>query len=74
MVQVKEFFTILEFIEDYGWDISVSLEAQINEFLKDNPNIEIIDIKYVTHNTETCIQSTALVVYKEVKRQPYEKC
>lgn len=46
MIQVKEFSNTLRYDStDQEWH-GRSLEKAINEFLKNNPDIKLIDIKY----------------------------
>lgn len=47
------------------------IEDNINSFLEENKNITIVNLYEVRkYNIEYCF----CLVYKEVKRQPYEKC
>lgn len=42
------------------------IDDLINDFLKENPDIEIVDIKYQTVSSkEYIIRTSALVIYKE---------
>lgn len=44
------------------------IDDLINDFLKENPDIEIVDIKYQTvSKKEYIIRTSALVIYKEMK-------
>jgi hypothetical protein len=44
-----------------------TLERDINEFLTDNPDIKLVDIKYFATmvREHDCFVGTALVIYKE---------
>ena len=58
MIRVKEFYT-------YN---STGIEFQINDFLKNNILIEVVDIKYnVVYNSRyDNFRSSALLIYKEL--------
>ena len=58
MIRVKEFYTY------HG----VGLDTQINDFLKNNIFIEVIDIKYnVVYNSRyDNFRTSALLIYKEL--------
>lgn len=58
MIRVKEFYT-------YN---STGIESQINDFLKNNIFIEVVDIKYnVVYNSRyDNFRSSALLIYKEL--------
>ena len=58
MIRVKEFYT-------YN---STGIESQINDFLKNNIFIEVVDIKYnVVYNSRyDNYRSSALLIYKEL--------
>lgn len=69
MIQVKEFSNTLRYDStDQEWH-GQSLEKSINQFLKDNPDIKLIDIKYsqATDGYSDDIYSTsqALVIYEK---------
>lgn len=70
-VRVKEFFTNMEWDDDGECMVcsdGINIETKINKFLEENPNIEVMDIKYCVkfgikdyEDNET----QALLIYKE---------
>ena len=68
MIQVKEFSDTFFYDCETGESSGHSLEKRINKFLKDNPDIKLIDIKYsqATNGYSDDIDSTshALVIYE----------
>lgn len=69
MIQVKEFSDTLRYNSaNQEWH-GRSLEKAINEFLKNNPDIKLLDIKYsqATNGYSDDIDSTscALVIYEK---------
>lgn len=69
MIQVKEFSNTLRYDStDQEWH-GRSLEKAINQFLKNNPDIKLIDIKYSqsVYGNYDDIDSTscALVIYEK---------
>ena len=74
-MKVKEFFAELVWDKDEeDWILSRSLDDIINEWLENN-NVNIVDVNYnsvVVGSKNNCIQSTALLFYKEKTTQkPY---
>ena len=69
MVQVKEFFDKRRYNSNTRKWEGKSLTENINSFLKDNPNIKMIDIKYSQspYGDSEDIDSTscALLIYEE---------
>ncbi|MDO3393399.1 sporulation protein Cse60 [Ligilactobacillus sp. 110_WCHN] len=69
MIQVKEFSNTLRYDSTNQEWHGRSLEKAINEFLKNNPDIKLIDIKYsqATDGYSEDIYSTscALVIYEK---------
>ena len=67
MVQVKEFFDKRRYNSNTRKWEGKSLTENINSFLKDNPNIKMIDIKYSqsSYGDSEDIDSTscALLIY-----------
>ena len=67
-MKVKEFFAELVWDKDEeDWILSRGLDDIINEWLENN-NVNIIDVNYnsvVIGSKNNCIQSTALLFYKE---------
>lgn len=68
MIQVKEFSNTFFYDCETGKSTGRSLEKKINQFLKDNPDIKLIDIKYsqAIDGYADDIDSTlhALVIYE----------
>lgn len=69
MIQVKEFSNTLRYDSiNQEWH-GQSLEKEINQFLKDNPDIKLLDIKYsqATNGYSDDIDSTshALIIYEK---------
>lgn len=68
MVQVKEFFDKRRYNSNTRKWEGKSLTENINSFLKDNPNIKVIDIKYnqSTYEDTSGIDSVscALLIYE----------
>ena len=59
-IRTREFWTSIRYDE--------KIDDLINDFLKENPDIEIVDIKYQTvSRKEYIIRTSALVIYKEVE-------
>lgn len=59
-IKTREFWTSIRYDEN--------IDDLINDFVKENPDIEIVDIKYQTvASKEYIILTSALVIYKEVK-------
>lgn len=59
-IKTREFWTSIRYGEN--------IDDKINDFVKENPDIEIVDIKYQTvASKEYIILTSALVIYKEVK-------
>lgn len=59
-IKTREFWTSIRYNEN--------IDDEINDFVKENPDIEIVDIKYQTvASKEYIIRTSALVIYKEVK-------
>lgn len=59
-IKTREFWTSILYDEN--------IDDLINDFVKENPDIEIVDIKYQTvASKEYIIRISALVIYKEVK-------
>ena len=57
-ISTREFWTSICYDE--------KIDDLINDFLKENPDIEIVDIKYQTVSSkEYIIRTSALVIYKE---------
>lgn len=71
-MKVKEFFAELVWDKDEeDWILSRGLDDIINEWLENN-NVNIIDVNYnsvVIGSKNNCIQSTALLFYKEKTTQ-----
>ena len=68
MIQVKEFSNTLRYDSTNQEWHGRSLEKAINEFLKNNPDIKLIDIKYsqsVYGNDDIDSTSCALVIYEK---------
>lgn len=64
-MKVKEIFSELAY-GDGGWEVSTTLEEEINKFLEENKDIHVVDIKYAVATIEDdYTQSSALVIYKE---------
>lgn len=58
-IKTREFWTSIRYGEN--------IDDEINDFVKENPDIEIVDIKYQTvASKEYIILTSALVMYKEV--------
>lgn len=78
-VRVKEFFTEMEWDDDVKCMVcsdGINIDQKINEFLEENPNIKVIDIKYCVkfgikdyEDNET----QALLMYEVIDRKAYEK-
>ena len=66
MIQVREFFTELEYLDDKTFTVKRQIDKQINQFIRyySDSIKEIIDIKYRTTYVDNCIQSSALLIYK----------
>lgn len=69
MIRVKEFSNTLRYDStDQEWH-GRSLEKSINQFLKDNPDIKLIDIKYSQaingYSDDIDSTSCALVIYEK---------
>lgn len=59
-IKTREFWTSIRYGEN--------IDDKINDFVKENPDIEIVDIKYQTvASKEYIILTSALVIYKEVE-------
>lgn len=71
-MKVKEFFAELVWDKDEeDWILSRSLDDMINDWLENN-NVVLVDIKYngvVVGSKNNCIQSIALILYKEKTTQ-----
>lgn len=69
MIQVKEFSNTVVIDQTTFKSSGQSLEKNINQFLKDNPDIKLIDIKYsqAVYGNYDDIDSTscALVIYEK---------
>lgn len=69
MIQVKEFSNTVVIDQTTFKSSGQSLEKNINEFLKNNPDIKLIDIKYSqsVYGNYDDIDSTscALVIYEK---------
>lgn len=69
MIQVKEFSNTLRYDSTNQEWHGQSLEKEINQFLKDNPDIKLIDIKYsqAIDGYANDIDSTshALIIYEK---------
>jgi hypothetical protein len=66
MIKVKEFYT--ELYDLYNEDepsISKHVDEEINEWLKEHQNIEIIDVRYQVDFHRTYNESQVLLIYKE---------
>lgn len=60
VIKTREFWTSIYYNEN--------IDDLINEFVKENQDIEIVDIKYQTvASKEYSIRTSALVIYKEVE-------
>lgn len=60
VIKTREFWTSIYYDEN--------IDDLINGFVKENPDIEIVDIKYQTvASKEYSIRTSALVIYKEVE-------
>lgn len=70
MIKTKQFIYIFP---DYD---NLPLDTQINQWLEDNQNINVIDIKYqsntaVVADSGICVQylyDSALIIYKEIEK------
>ncbi len=72
-MKIKEIFSELAY-GDCGWEVSTTLEEEINKFLEENKDIHIIDIKYAVATIENeYTQSSALIIYEENGRKPFER-
>lgn len=69
MIQVKEFSDTVVIDQATFKSSGQSLEKNINQFLKDNPDIKLIDIKYSQaingYSDDIYSTSQALVIYEK---------
>lgn len=72
-LKVKELWSELTYM-DGDWEVSTTLEEELNKFLEENKDIRVIDIKYaMTTIDNEYTQSSALVIYEENPRKPFER-
>lgn len=73
-MKFKEIFSTIVYCGDDDWDIEISLEEELNKFLQENKDIHIIDVKYAVCSIgNSSSQSSALVIYEENGRKPFER-
>ena len=73
-IKVKEIFSTIVYCGDDDWDVETSLEEEVNKFLEENKDIHVIDIKYAVYSIgNSSSQSSALVIYEENGRKPFER-
>lgn len=64
----EEYITKVHFIDaDLGQHDLKNTETKINNWLAENPDVEILDIKLERCATQYSTYSTIMIIYKEVK-------
>ena len=71
MIKVKEFWSDAN-ITNCGAEYEISIADAINNFLEENPSIEIVDIKY--NRFVTIINNTEYYDPDEKELCPYKEC
>lgn len=64
MIKVKEFYAEVRNVSGI-WGIVKGVDEYINDFLKENKDIQVMDIKYTSGPIGDSSQTFALLIYKE---------